>query len=390
MPLKICMIGSIDSIHTENRARALRARGHDVVLVGEMPEVFNRWEKRLIRSLSAVPKVRGLCIVYARVQTLARLDADIFHVQYAAGADAWLVAVAGRHPLVVSVWAGDVLFEDYPRSSVAQRLTLDLLAAADLITAESQRMLAVVRRLRPDAPGELIHWGIDLERFRRSVPVRLRARMGIPDSALVLYSPRILQPLYNIHVIVEALAQIKARHPEVRLLIGTYYQDPSYRQKLEELGARMGVSENLTFLPTLDPADVAAVYSVAALVISIPRSDGMPRTMMEAMACGAPLVLSRLPEYEEFVTHGESAYLTPTDPDAVASAVLHILRDGSLYERLRNNGLALAAQAFDERIEAARMEACYGDLLARPARRQSRATRIATLFRVLLTFGLKR
>jgi glycosyltransferase involved in cell wall biosynthesis len=383
------MIGSVESIHTLNRALALRARGHDVTLVGDMPRIFGRWERFVMRCLAALPRVRGLGTVYARLQTLARLDADIFHVQYAAGADAWLLLVAGRHPLVVSVWAGDVLFHDYPRPRLAQRLTRDLLAAADLITAESQRMLAVVRGLQPDANVAVIHWGIDVERFKRGDSDDMRRRLDIPPSAPVIYSPRLLQPLYNIHVIVEALAQIRARNPTVRLLLGTFLEDAAYRRQLEALGARLHIAENMVFLPALDPDDVAAVYSLAEVVVAIPPSDGMPRTMMEAMACGAPLVLSRLPAYEEFVTHGNSAYLTSIDPTSVANAVLAVLGDRALFERLRSNGLVMAARTFDERVEAERMEALYHEILARPTKRSSRLKRVASLFRVLLTFGLK-
>ncbi len=348
------------------------------------------WERRLLRLLARLPKVRGLGVIYARLQTLRRLKADIFHVQYAAGADAWLAGVAGLRPLAVSVWAADVLFDDYPRPANAERLTRDLLASADLVTAESERMLGVARRLRPDGRFALVHWGIDTGRFQPRPASALRARFGIPAAAPLLYSPRIPQPLYNIDVIVRALPQIKAGHPDVRLLIGTYFEDPAYRLKLEALGTELGVRDSMIFLPLLEVDEVAAVYNTSDVAIAIPATDGMPRSMMEAMACGVPLILSRLPVYEEFVTDRHEALLTPIDPHAVAAAVVELLDNPALGARLRQQALAVAAQRFSDDAEAARMAALYEELRHRIGAKRPASFRAAMLLRLLVTFACKR
>jgi glycosyltransferase involved in cell wall biosynthesis len=184
------------------------------------------------------------------------------------------------------------------------------------------------------------------------------------------------------------MPSIKRRYPAARLLIGTYHADPAYRQQMEALAERLDVRENLVLLPVLSEAEMASVYSIADLVVTIPPSDGVPRTLMEAMACGVPSILARLPAYEEFVTDRESAYLVPIAAESVAAAALHLLEDHVLYDRLRRNGLAIAARSFDQREEAAQMERLYRDLLAKPRSHRPCARRAAMLFRLLLHFGL--
>ena len=390
-PLDICFIGSSDSVHTQTRARALANRGHRVLIVDEAAQRFGPVEQAMLHAISALPKLRGLGTIYAHLQTLRRLRADLFHVQFAAGADAWLAAVAGLRPLVVSVWGGDVMFAEQGNATpLAQRLTADLLNAADLVTAESDRVLDAVRRLRPEGRTALIHWGIDRDIFHRHEPGAARAKLGIPAESPILYSPRLLTRFYNIHLIVEALPAIVARYPSVRLLIGTYYADALYRAELEAALRRAGVEQNAIFLPVLEPREIAALYNSADLVVSIPSADCVPRTLMEAMACGAPVIISRIPAYDGFAAHEESAYIVPIDAAAVAAAAIRLLGDRDLTDRLRRNGLARAEEAFDQRAEAARVEALYREVLANPRPRQPRLARAAMLCRLLLHFGLHR
>ena len=81
-------------------------------------------------------------------------------------------------------------------------------------------------------------------------------------------------------------------------------------------------------------------YSIADVAVSVPESDGMPQTLLEAMACGTPNLLVKLQRYEEIVEHGESAYLV--EPTA-GSNVVRRMRGGhdvdELVEPLRRHWL---------------------------------------------------
>jgi glycosyltransferase involved in cell wall biosynthesis len=378
-PLEICLLGSIESIHTRNRKETLAARGHAVRLVAQSPELLSPTERYILRS------------IYARLQQLRRLRADIFHVQFAAGADAWLAAVAGLQPLVVSVWGGDVLFSEQGNTSwLAQRLTRDLLEAADLVTAESQRMVEVVQQLCPRARISPIHWGIDLDIFKKCdrTARAVRARFGIAEGTLVLLSPKLLTRFYNIHILIDALRLVAREHPGVVLLLSTFNADPVYRHELEQRASTLGMKGNIIFLPPLEHNELAGVYNAADLVVTVPPSDGLPRTLMEASACGVPSILSDLPAYAEFVTHEQSALLVPIEVDAVAASVLRLVHDRALYNRLQRNVLALAELRFDRHSESARIEALYCDLMSSPRRHRSMTARAAMMARLLVHFGL--
>jgi glycosyltransferase involved in cell wall biosynthesis len=64
--------------------------------------------------------------------------------------------------------------------------------------------------------------------------------------------------------------------------------------------------------------EMPAYYSLAEVAVSVPRSDGLPQSLFEALACGTPSVLGRLAAYEEVVTDGESALSADFEPGAVA------------------------------------------------------------------------
>jgi glycosyltransferase involved in cell wall biosynthesis len=101
-------------------------------------------------------------------------------------------------------------------------------------------------------------------------------------------------------------------------------------------------------------------------VASVPSSDGLPQSLFEAMACGTPIVLGRLPVYEEIVRDGAEALLVPLDTEAVAAAVCRVLRDPALAGGLADRALATVRAEADLGREVARVEGFYQEALAGP------------------------
>ena len=118
------------------------------------------------------------------------------------------------------------------------------------------------------------------------------------------------------------------------------------------------------------------LYSLAEVMVSVPFSDGLPQSLFEAMACETPAILGRLPGYAEVVTDGQHALLADLQPEALAEAMIQLLKD-------KNRACALAAAA-RERVrevawlpeEAKRVDGLYRRLLERPRRRASLTGRL--------------
>jgi glycosyltransferase involved in cell wall biosynthesis len=105
------------------------------------------------------------------------------------------------------------------------------------------------------------------------------------------------------------------------------------------------------------------VYRAADVVLSIPSSDSSPRSVWEALACGRPVVVSDLPWAREELADGENAAFVPLEPDAVAAAVLGILRDSDRGARLGAAGRAHAASQLDPAACSARIDTLYRALV---------------------------
>jgi glycosyltransferase involved in cell wall biosynthesis len=363
-----------------SRSAAIAARGHDVRLVTLGPVLEARGIEVTTRP---IPSGVAESIAAARgfLRDIRDFHPDLLHLHYAGGKLGTLATLSAVRPLVVTVMGGDVLPEQHAAalSPLERRGTRRILEEADLILAKSDFLRSAVAALGDFAGKvETVRWGVDPAEFRpdRAGAEALRARLGLPAGTRVLLSPRPLQPLYNVHLIVEALPAVLARVPEALLLVTDYNGLPAYRAQVEAAIARLKLGGRVRLLPRTEHSAMPALYSLAAAVISVPSSDGLPQTLFEAMACEVPVVLGSLPGYREVVTDGESAVLVQLDASSIAAGIVRVLTDADFATRLTR---AAAARVRDRALlprDAERVEALYRELLTRRRRHPPIAGRV--------------
>lgn len=385
-PLRILAIGSSGSAHVAGRVRCFAERGHHVSLLTDRvaglqgvteltpsaPPGQDQWiatAARLLgrlvrRDLSGPADMARLMLDFRR--KLRQADADIVHIHFAYSTWAWMAAALGARPLVVSIMGGDILFEEQgsptPRGIA---LTKRLLGQADLITSKSDFLIGVLNDLGGyGAKAIRVVWGVDPAVFKHADSTALRVAKGIPAKAKIVLSPKILTPFYNIHILVEAMAKIVASVPEAHLVLTEYGADPAYRAQLERRIGELGLSQAVTFVGHITHAQMPEFYNLADVAVGIPASDGLPQTLLEAMACGVPSVIGPLDRYGEIVRHEESALLTQLDPASVADAVVRLLRDEQLYNHIATRGRAIVEAEANFPLEVDRVEQAYERLSA--------------------------
>ena len=385
-PLTICAVGYATSTHVAARVRCFAERGHKVFLITEnkspdgipgVTELVPALDPRLshafwFRALSwFCRKVLRINVDHAwRTVAFARFlracRPDVVHVHYAYSYYGWLAGVLGCRPLVVTVMGGDVLFDEQGAPTpMGKWLTLKLLKRADYITSKSNYLTGVLDKLGGfGAKAERIVWGIPVAKFRRTDPAVLRVKLGLGPRDRVILSPKILQPLYRIHLVVEAMPQVLARCPDAVLLVTEYAPDPDYRAGIVARVAALGLGDRVRFVGRLDHAEMPAFYSLAEMTVAVPSSDGLPQTLLEGMACETPSVLSKLPRYEEIVRHAESAYFVEATPEDIAAGILRLLDDDGLRAGIARNALQIVMREGDLDEQARRVEARYRELAA--------------------------
>lgn len=377
--MRIAVVGSGRSVHALSRSVAVAERGHEVrfVTAGEVLPVTGIDVRT--RPLPAHP----LAAAWAGRSFLADLHSfrpDLLHLHYAGSKLGTMAALSGIRPMVVTVMGGDVLSEQHAGglSALERRATRRILEQADLLLVKSEALRPALDAWGGfSAKAEVVRWGVDPARFRRDPAgaEAMRARLGLSPRDRVILSPRRLDPLYNVHLLVEAMPEVRASVPEAVLLLTEYNARSDYRESLRRRVAALGLADRVRFAGAVPAPDMPALYSLAEIVASVPASDGLPQSLFEAMACGTPVVLGRLPAYAEVVDDGETAALVDLAPAAIASTLVRLLRDEPARARLAARALARVQEVAFLPREVDRVDRLYRDLAAggpRPRRRPGR------------------
>jgi glycosyltransferase involved in cell wall biosynthesis len=187
----------------------------------------------------------------------------------------------------------------------------------------------------------------------------LAAQLGTPLPRPYLLFVGTIEPRKNLPLLLEALALL-VQHLDVHLVVagrpGWLEQD-----SLAAVG-RLGLDGRVTFVGSLAEEPLAVLYSHAAVLAYPSLYEGFGLPLVEAMACGAPVVSSDAGPMPEVV--GDAAVLLPpTDPRAWADALGRVLSDPATAAELRLRGIARAAE-FSWARAARETRAVYAEALA--------------------------
>lgn len=296
---------------------------------------------------AAVPRVRRL---------VAELAPDIVHGHYVTSYGLW-AAACGRPPLVLTGWGSDILVSPH-RSRLVRAVTGWTLRRADLITADSQDMLDEIARYRPRAPLHQIYWGADTEKFRPYPST---------DPVFRIVSLRAWEPNYNIDVILDATARLRAAEPGAAIelhLLGGGPLEPRLRSTAQALG----LDDIVQFHGRVDEDRLAQLVNRSHVSVSIPASDATSVALLESMASGLPVVVSDLPANRQWVDPQGGWLLAPRDPQALAQALRELLHDPARALAMGRHNRARIDPHAARRTQMDRMDALYRSLLDRERR----------------------
>jgi L-malate glycosyltransferase len=286
-------------------------------------------------------------------RVIRRIQPDILH----AGPiqrSAFLAALTGFQPLVSMSWGYDLLHDAQRNAawSWATRYTLQH-SAAMIGDCETIRQLAIDYGMAADRIVTF-PWGIDLGHFTPGDRwAGSEHSLSEPSMPLTLLSTRSWEPIYGVETIARAFAQVARRRTELRLvMLGNGSQAELLRQILSRDGLMQGlgqVDHPRVLLPgQAGYADLPRFYRSADLYIAATHSDGTSISMLEAMACGCPVLVSDIPGNREWVTPGENGWLFPPgDPDALAQAILHAVEQRDRLPEMGHLAYRLAEQHAD-------------------------------------------
>jgi glycosyltransferase involved in cell wall biosynthesis len=190
----------------------------------------------------------------------------------------------------------------------------------------------------------VVYSGVDHERFRTMpVPVSIRERYGLPRDRQYLLYVGSEDPRKNLTTVLRALAQLRHELPGVELLKLGLSHFSGERQRLVDLSNELGISSAIHFLEDVPDQDLPALYNLADVFVTTSQYEGFGFPVIEAMACGTPVVCANAGALPELVA-GAAVQVCPTDADALAAQLVALLRSGDQRLALGRAGQRQAAR----------------------------------------------
>jgi L-malate glycosyltransferase len=308
----------------------------------------------LLRLLQRVKYMRTVATSIAYVASLIRRlpRYDVVHVF---SASYWSFVLAPTPAILIGKWLGKRVVLNY-RSGEAEdhlqrwrRTAIPTMRRADAVVTPSGYLVDVFARfgLRAEA----------ISNFVDPAAVVYRRRASLRP---VFLSNRNFQTLYNVPCVLRAFAAIQARIPDARLIV---IGDGPEREHVHHTARALAV-RNVEFVGAVRPTDMGRWYDEADVYLNASDIDNMPNSIIEAFACGLPVVTTRAGGIPYVVEHERNGLLVDCGDDAgLARAALRLLDDPVLAQRVIAEGLRDVEQQYTWGAVSDRWAALYRRLV---------------------------
>lgn len=294
-----------------------------------------------------------LALALGARRTVQRLLADGFdfdlidaHYFYPDGVAAALLARWFKKPLVITARGSDVnLIAEHALPRRMMRWAAEQASASVGVSA------ALAQRLRDiGAPPDRVHVlrnGVDTERFKPQADAR--RHLGVAGLPLLVSVGNLL-PVKRHGLVVEALALLLQTHPDARLAI---VGGGPLQAELAAKAAALGLADSVQLVGAVTQDVLVQWYSAADLLVLASSREGWPNVLLEAMACGTPVLASRVGGVAEIVSNDGVGLAVPFDsPEALAEALRAVLPKRFVRTQVRQHALGMGwAQVSDGQVE---------------------------------------
>ena len=331
------------SPHDERFLTALAKTSHEVLLLRAVPLSTPKLPGN-IRDLSQPYNGRQPSLLQ-RFRTFRHtIDAcnpDLVHAGPLNG-PAYIAALGGFQPLVSMSWGYDLLMD--ANRLVDRTLIKHTLRRSTVLVGDCRAIAN--KALSFGYPADRIHlfpWGVNLAHFCPQGRNLTRQRLGWQGNFVFLCN-RSMEPKYGVDIVVQAFLQAVKTNPNLRLvLFGKGSQEDSLRLMVKDAGQ----DNKVCFGGFVSLKDLPDSYRSADVFITASHCDGSSVSLMEALACGLPVIASDIPANLEWINPGKNGW---TFHDGQADELTHRMlsaADSTDLATLAANARSLAEQKAD-------------------------------------------
>jgi glycosyltransferase involved in cell wall biosynthesis len=319
----------------------LRALGHRTLLVAHSEGELRQRAKEGLDLLPLAPKTEmDLTAAWRLSRILKQLKPDIVHAHDPHG-----VAMAGlalsmstqlAKPPLVAARRVDFHLRGSSLSRWKYRQVDCFLCASDAI-----RQMLIGDGV-PAARAVTVHEGIDLERVEAAPPANLHAELWLPHHAPIVGNVAALVPHKGQRHLIEAARLVLPQVPDARFVIaGEGELRPALERQIKDHHL-----EKHVLLAGFRP-DVLSLHKAFDIFVMSSVTEGLGTSLLDAMAAGKPVVATTAGGIPEVVVDGETGFLVPPrDHDAMAGAIVKLLKDDALRQTMGEAGSARVRTVF--------------------------------------------
>jgi len=294
----------------------------------------------LFMFLGCWPKV-------ATLHKRTKIDCIDAHFVYPDGLAAVLFARLLDVPVIVSARGTDINL--YPSFWTIRPMVRWTLRHADGVIAVSSALKQIMIELGATANKiNVIPNGIDSARFQPMPISQARRELNLPVDAPFIVSVGALIPSKGHQFLVRAFGQIAARHPDMRLAI--LGEDP-LRSELEKLISELGLRDRVQLPGKRPNEELRLWYSAATASCLASAGEGWPNVVTESLACGTPVVATRVGGIPEILHSSELGILVEQSVDSIAAGLEEALSRSWDRETISQRTLARTWETVAAEVE---------------------------------------
>lgn len=262
----------------------------------------------------------SLAMNLRRLYKRQQISRAIVYFSFPCGPVGLLLRFFYKTPYIVSLRGGDVPGTE-PRLGIIYWFLTPLrrlvFKKSEAVIANSVGLAALSMKADP-YPVQVVPNGVDSDYWRPEL------KSEDQDTFNILFVGR-FHPQKNLHFLIREFVIFRKKNPDARLLL---VGDGPERESLKQLALESGIGSDITFAGWAARNELRDFYRSANCLVNPSHYEGMPNVLLEAMACGAPVIASDIPGNNEVVKNGDTGLLFEVNNSAEFQSVLALIKDG--------------------------------------------------------------
>ena len=367
MPGRILFLSDINSPHTRKWVLSLADKGFTIGLFS-LNNNNSNWfrNNKNIQYLSEGTgfdvEVKGEASKIEYVKALPSLkkaikafQPDILHSHYATSYGL-LGSLTGFHPYIISVWGSDIY--EFPAKSFLHRSLLKRnLSKADYIWSTGNSMANEAAKYTSKNIS-ITPFGIDLDIFKLQ-----KVKSLFNDRDIVIGTIKSLEIDYRIDLLISAFEILSKKHPELPLKL-LIVGGGSMEAQLKKMCEDKGITDKVKFTGRVKAEDVPVYQNMLDVYVALSGRESFGVAVIEASACGKPVVVSDASGFTEVVENGVTGIIVKRgDANAAAAAIEKIVQDKQLLALLGTAGRKRVEKLYDWKLNLDNIVSKYNSIL---------------------------